>query len=215
MGKLVENTWKGVPHFRIRAEVADSPAWRVLSFAAKALYTDLRAKLRSTNNGNLNAVFSEMKHRGWSSKTTLATALYQLIAIGFIVKTRGGGVEHGSKVCSLYAFTDLEVTAFPKAGIEARKATFDHRQYKSVAEAERACKAGVELLKAESTSRYESTRKKTTVQNLDFHGPKSGPVGGSIGPDSGPVEISPVQNLDQSKRTAIRLKAAPTVESGL
>lgn len=212
--KLIDTTWKGVPHFRTRSEVATSPAWRVMSFSAKALYTELRSKLRSNNNGNINATFSEMKHFGWASQATLATALYQLMAMGFIVKTRGGGVERGSKVCSLYAFTDLEVNAYPKAGIEARKATFDYRQYTSVAEAKRACKAGVERLRAESVARYESARKKTTIQKLNRDGAEIELVKPSIGAEIEPVKEMPVQKLNQSKRARTALQAAPMLASG-
>jgi hypothetical protein len=124
--------WSGVPHSRIRHDVTDSPAWRVLGFSAKALYTDLRAKLRSTNNGNINATLSEMKHRGWTSSSTLANALRQLEHMGFIAKTRQGGIAAMSKQCNLYRFTDLEVFEFPKQGIAAMKATFDWQRFDSL-----------------------------------------------------------------------------------
>jgi hypothetical protein len=42
----------------------------------------LRATLKSTNNGNLSATLSELKHRGWKSPVTLASALYELQAVG-------------------------------------------------------------------------------------------------------------------------------------
>lgn len=213
---LIDTTWKGVPHFRIRADVADSPAWRVLSFPAKALYTDLRAKLRSNNNGNVNATLSELKHRGWTAKATLAGALYQLLAIGFIVKTRGGGVASGSKVCSLYAFTDLEVNPFPKAGIEGRKATFDYRQYQTVAEAKAALKAGVALLRANSVSRQTALKgKKTTVQNMNRDGSDTEPVPHSNGSDNEPVEKTLVQEMNQAKGVRNRPKPAPLKEKRL
>lgn len=70
--------WRGVAHIRTPLAVLDSPAWRVLAFSDKALYADLRAKLRSTNNGNINATLSEMKHRGWNSSATLWKSLRSL-----------------------------------------------------------------------------------------------------------------------------------------
>lgn len=127
--------WSGVPHSRIRHDATDSPAWRVLGFPAKALYTDLRAKLRSTNNGNINATLSEMKHRGWTASATLSRALRQLEHMGFIAKTRQGGIAAMSRVCSLYRFTDMEVFEHPKQGIEPMQATFDWRRFESVKEA--------------------------------------------------------------------------------
>ena len=137
MGRRRQNAdqWRGVAHSRIPHEVTDGPAWRVLSFSAKALYVDLRAKLRSTNNGNINATLSEMKHRGWASSATLARALQQLERMGFIAKTRQGGIAAMSKVCSLYRFTDLPVYEQPKQKIGAIESTFEYRRFDSLREA--------------------------------------------------------------------------------
>ena len=130
--------WAGVQHCRVRHEVLNSPAWRVLGFPAKALYMDLRARLNSTNNGNINAVFSELKHRGWSSSATLSRALKQLERMGFIAKTRQGGIAALSKVCTLYRFTDLPVLEHPKQGVPEIKETHDYRKFESVREAQKA-----------------------------------------------------------------------------
>ncbi len=148
-----ESIWNGVQHCRVRADVTSSNAWRVLGNSAKALYLDLRSKLKSDNNGNINAALSEMKHMGWSAPGTLSNALYQLQAVGLIVRTRSGGVERGSKVCSLYAFTDLSVNRFERQGIDARRPTFDYRNFRSIAEAQSALTEGVERLRTESKDR--------------------------------------------------------------
>lgn len=154
-------------HIRVYGTLLNSPAYRVLGFAAKALFIDLREKLTGTNNGNIEAVMSILKHKGWTSPGTLATALYELRTMGFLVQTRGGGVEVGSKVCSLYRFTDLEVFEQPKQGIQACKATHDYLQFKSVAEAEAALREGVQKLRNEAIERKRkmAERKKTTLQN--------------------------------------------------
>jgi hypothetical protein len=52
-------------HARLYWELLDSQAYLALSFAARALYVDLRRKLTSNNNGNIAAPLSELKHRGW------------------------------------------------------------------------------------------------------------------------------------------------------
>ncbi len=133
-----ENSAGVAPHSRIPHEVTDGPAWRVLNYSAKALFIDLRAKLRSTNNGNINATLSELKHRGWTHPGTLSNALRQLEHMGFIAKTRQGGVASLSKLCSLFRFTDLQVHEHPKQGIAAIKATHDYRRFESVGEAKAA-----------------------------------------------------------------------------
>lgn len=211
---IVDTTWKGVPHFRIRADVTDSPAWRVLSYPAKALYVDLRAKLRSNNNGNVNATLEEMRHRGWKSSATLSTALYQLIALGFIVKTRGGGVERGSRVCSLYAFTDLEVNAFPKAAIERRKATFEYRQYPTLTEAKQALRAGIEALRAEAVARKRGTAEKRAEKTRaprKNDASDSEQVKPSDASDSEQVGNSVVHFPNKTEGTRNRPKAAPVL----
>lgn len=137
MGRgAIDNVWIGVRHCRIRHEVTDSPAFRVLSYSARALYLDLRARVQSTNNGNINATLSEMKHRGWTSSATLSKALRELEVMGFIAKTRDGGIGANAKLCCLYRFTDLDVHEWPKLGIGPIKATYDYRKFESVKAAE-------------------------------------------------------------------------------
>ena len=163
-----DENWKGVPHCRVRADVTSSNAWRVLSFSSKALYLDLRAKLRSGSNGNVSATMTDMRHSGWSSSATLAKALYELLATGLIIKTRSGGVERGSKVCSLYAFTDLDINPNPKLGIEKRRPLFEYRNFRTIAEARFALEAGLAKLRSEALDRKGNAKvmKKSTLQKL-------------------------------------------------
>ncbi len=160
MAKPPDENWKGIPHCRIRSDVTSSIAWRILGYSAKALYADLRAKLRNGSNGNVSAALGDLKHVGWTSSATLAKALYELQAVGFITKTRSGGVERGSKVCSLYAFTDLDVNQNPKLGIEKCRATFAYRDFKSLAEARASMSSGMANLRAEAMQRKGKTKLK-------------------------------------------------------
>ncbi|UXC37104.1 hypothetical protein [Cupriavidus gilardii] len=153
------------PHARVYHSLLNSPAWRVLGPSAAKLFIDLRATLTSTNNGNLNATLSELKHRGWTSPTTLAKALYELRAMGFIAVTREGGLKMGTRVCTLYRFTDLEVYEQPKIGVQACKATHDYLRFQSVREAERELVDGLERLRVEGKKKQQ-TRKKVPVQKL-------------------------------------------------
>jgi hypothetical protein len=100
---------------------------------------DLRARVRSNNNGDISAPLSELRHRGWCSAVTLAKALRQLEAVGLLAKTRKTvGVERGSKMCNLYRFTDLEVLELPKKGIDACKATHDYKVFTELGAARQA-----------------------------------------------------------------------------
>lgn len=131
-------------HVRVYATLLNSPAYIVLGYAAKALFIDLRNQLTSTNNGDISATLSDLKHRGWSSSATLAKALSELRTMGFIAVTRMGGLKLGTRICTLYRFTDLEVYQQPKTGVQAVKATHDYALIKSLREAEQVMKAGFE-----------------------------------------------------------------------
>jgi hypothetical protein len=162
-------------HARVYCTLLDSPAWRCLGWSARALFMDLRASLGKTNNGDLSATLSTLKHRGWRSPSTLARALQELQALGFIVKTRGGGVETGSKVCALYAFTDVDVLAFPGKGIPAAKAMHQYMRFKSVAEAAAALEQGVQQLRAANIERKQraAARGNSTLQKSKRHATES------------------------------------------
>lgn len=102
------------------------------------------------------------------SSSTLAKALQELLALGFIVRTRDGGVERGSKVCSLYGFTDLPIAQMEKLGVEKRKAGFDYRDLMTIAEAEHARETGMAELHLDAKARKGRTHgpKKRTLRKL-------------------------------------------------
>jgi hypothetical protein len=122
-------------HMRIYWSIVDSPAWRVLSHADVRVYLALRRKLRSTNNGDINATLAEMRHSGISSSSTLSMALHRLEVLGFIAKTRQGGIAFGGKLCSLYRFTDQPTYEMPKLGLPAVRATSDWQRFTTIAAA--------------------------------------------------------------------------------
>lgn len=152
---------------RLYHDVCNTPAWAVLGPSAKALYVDLLMTYNGSNNGDLSASLGDLKHRGWRSSATLASAIYELMALGFLVRTRAGGVERGSRVCSLYGFSDLPIHANPKLGIEAAQPSHGYRLFTSRALAERALREGVDRLRAEAIERKEqASGKKSTLQKL-------------------------------------------------
>jgi hypothetical protein len=153
--------WVGVMHVRTPLAVLDSPAWRVLAFSDKALYGDLRAKLRSFNNGNINATYSEMIHRGWNSSATLWKSLRYLERMGLIARTRQGGIGGMSKICNLYRFTDLPVPDLAKPRITAGKPTNDFLAFDSV----KAAQSEINALKREIQCEKD-VRRKSKLQKL-------------------------------------------------
>lgn len=147
-------------HVRIPLEVLQSPAFIALPASAVKLYLDMLSHLRGTNNGNISAALSELKHRGWRSSATLAKALRQLEAVGLIAKTRETtGVHRGSKLCNLYRFTDRDAYAQPKLHVDGHKETRDYKHFTTMADAKWAVKD------ASATT----SKKKTTLQKTKRH----------------------------------------------
>lgn len=152
-------------HIRVYGSLLNSPAYRVMSFSAKALYFDLREKITGTNNGNISAALSDMKHKGWSSSATLAKALYELRAMGFLMLTVEGGLKEGRRAPSLYRFTDLETVTLPKVGVQAVKATHDYLNFTTVGDAQRRLEQEVERLHLRGKEKQQS-KKNPPVQIL-------------------------------------------------
>jgi DNA-binding PadR family transcriptional regulator len=128
-------------HARLYDQIANGPAWLALSFSARALYMQLRVKLKHTNNGNIEATLGTLKHSGFKSSSTLAKALRELETVGLIAKTRQGGITAGGRLCNLYRFTDKPMHEFPKQRLSAGKASHEWRQWHGVREAEAAVRA--------------------------------------------------------------------------
>lgn len=132
---------KGAPkdprggHVRLYWSLIDSPAWRALSHSDVRVYIALRRKLGKTNNGDISATLTELKHAGIRSSSTLATALQRLETLGFIEKTRQGGIANGGKLCSLYRFTDEPTLEIPKAEVRASGPTNQWLVFKTLGEA--------------------------------------------------------------------------------
>lgn len=143
-------------HIRIHWDMLDSPAWRGLTHADVRVYLAMRRKLGKTTNGDINAVLTEMAHAGITSSSTLNSALHRLEALGFIAKTRQGGIASGGKLCCLYRFTDECTYDIAKVGVKAGPATNEWKQFKTIAQAKSATKKfgpkkkGTSIVEAES-----------------------------------------------------------------
>lgn len=94
------------PYAAIDHRVIDSPAYADLSHSACRLLTIMARQLTKDNNGHLQATFSYCKERGINSEHTLRDAIADLIAHGFIYRTRSHGAN---KAWARYAVTWLPI----------------------------------------------------------------------------------------------------------
>jgi hypothetical protein len=156
MGSRTREKFFKEPFIGIPKEVLNSPAWIALDFSTRALYIEIRLRMNSFNNGDINATISQLRHKGFNSPATLAKGLRQLEATKLIAKTRETvGVENGSKVCNLYCFTDVDVLESKNKSIKAKKATHGYREIESVKEAKKIVAAA------------SLPKKKNSLHNLD------------------------------------------------
>lgn len=89
-------------HFvQLPTHILDSEEFADLSHAAVRALVCLFSQYRGSNNGDFTAAWSIMQRRGWKSKGTLYRAINELLAAGWIVRTRQGSKNR----CSLYAVT--------------------------------------------------------------------------------------------------------------
>ncbi len=87
------------PYAATEHRVIDSPAYADLTFSARSLLVLITRQLTKENNGHLQATFSYMGRFGFSVNT-LSRATHELIAHGFIYKTKSGGFHQGAaKFC--------------------------------------------------------------------------------------------------------------------
>jgi hypothetical protein len=82
-----------------------SPQYARLRPTAVKLLLDLFAQYKGKNNGDFCIAWKVMEKRGWRSRDTISNAEKELLAAGFIEKTRQGGRNR----CNLYAVTWLAI----------------------------------------------------------------------------------------------------------
>lgn len=182
-------------HIRLYWSILDCPAWRVLTHADVRVYLAMRRKLGKTNNGDINATLAEMRHAGISSSSTLASALHRLEALGFIAKTRQGGIAFGGKLCSLYRFTDEPTFDIAKAGVRSGPATNEWSGFANMADA----RAAVKIYTPKNKVKVRlSNRSASTIES------GSGLIASTIEQEG----VIPIRSSKQGKTPKKALKAA-------
>ena len=180
-------------HCRIYWEIIDSMAWKALDWSARGLYVEMRRKLQSTNNGNIEASLGTLRHSGVKSSATLAKGLRSLQAVGLIETTRQGGIAVGQKFCSLYRFTDEATFEHPKLGVKASLAGNRWKQFTTLAEARAA-------LKTAHAAAKRPDKNKLGLQKLKRVGSKTEASTRILDSDSEAVASSLLHKLNKSAR---------------
>lgn len=157
-------------HIRVYWDTFDSVPWACLSSSAQLAYLALMRQKNKTNNGDISLPITFARRYGISSTSTLAKALRELVALGFVAVTRtGGATKDGQRLVSLYRFTDFEVLAVPAKNIEPMRPTNDWRAITSESQArEKVAAAEVAAAEAEAarkTKRLLRNSKPTSSKN--------------------------------------------------
>ena len=95
-GRRESGSYVAMPHGVLR-----HPNFANLTPRATKLLMDLCSVYNGRNNGDMATAWSTMKFRGWRSRDQLGKAQQELLAKGFIIKTRQGGRNR----CNLFAVT--------------------------------------------------------------------------------------------------------------
>jgi hypothetical protein len=103
------------------------PDFAMLSPRATKLLLDVAVEYNGKNNGDLNAVLSRLKNRGWNSSSQLSKAKVELLERGMIVETRQGGLIVGP---SLYALSWLDLDDCG-GKLDLNPAIFKRRSFRS------------------------------------------------------------------------------------
>jgi hypothetical protein len=93
---MVAKTSTKHPYAAIEHRVIDSEAYADLTFAARSLLVSMARQLTKDNNGHLQATYSYLRRHGFESEHTISRGIKQLIAHGFIYRTRSGGYQQGA-----------------------------------------------------------------------------------------------------------------------
>ncbi len=113
--------------YAVPRSLYDTPAYLSLSGIAFKLWHDLMTQYNGANNGEICAILSQLKPRGWAN-SSLHKALKELIEKGFIVRNFQGGLGPAGKLPSRYRFTHLPADA-PKFDCPKTGPTNEYQQW--------------------------------------------------------------------------------------
>ena len=123
--KHSKNKRDGDRHIAFPHVVIDSPSYRGLGYAARALLLDMARQYTGSNNGRLVACNKYLKPLGWKSHDTVTRALGELKDANLLIETRMGMRPNRAAWFALGWYT-LDVTD----GIDLDPKTYRTGQYK-------------------------------------------------------------------------------------
>jgi hypothetical protein len=104
---------KPQPFAGIPNRVIDHPDFNKLSGNEIRLLLWFAYQYKGKNNGKLCAVWSQVKHRGFKSQTTLSNAIKGLRQKGFIELSKGNALTQNGRTPNYYAITWEMVNDIP------------------------------------------------------------------------------------------------------
>jgi hypothetical protein len=117
-------SYAGIPRV-----VMDHPDYIGLGGNAVKLLLELARQYKGLNNGDLSASFSQMSKRGFKSKTTLKSALDELLQANLITQTRTGVFTNPGGKCALFALVWLPIHECSGKHLEVSPSTTPHRKF--------------------------------------------------------------------------------------
>lgn len=197
-------------HLRVYHSLMNAPAFLALSATTQMIYLRMKMQLGATNNGDISATLTTLKHHGVKSSSTLAKALRELQTLGFIEKTYQGGINgHTQKRnCSLYRFTDTDSHDIPKKGITGKRATHDYKQIDSI----RAAQAILKQISMEAKTEQAKKRRKnkSPVRNSNLTASEFEPKADILGSEFEQFDFLRVRKLNLSNLDILLLKPVTT-----
>lgn len=166
----------GATFLKLPHVVLTSPGYRLASHTARSLLIDVCQQYDGRNNGRLTAVKKYLEPLGWNSSDVITCALRELQALGLLVLTRQGGLNHPS----WFAMTWRGLDRVADLDIDPRRFA-----------------RGAYLQPGQLPERQSHRRRPTKATAAPTppdgperatNGPSGGPDEASVGPPHGPVK---------------------------
>lgn len=118
-------------YFQVHFYMMETAAWKALSAAGRAVYLQVGRRYNGSNNGRIAFSIRDAAAECNLAKNTGAKALKELIELGFIEKTRHGGLSRKTRMASEWRLTAFrcDLTNTPKtcAFMQRTAIARDHR----------------------------------------------------------------------------------------
>lgn len=181
--------------------VLESPGYRLSSYPARALLTDIALQYSGFNNGKLVACDKYLRPKGWTSNNTVLRAVHELQACGLLIETRKGARPNKAAWFAL-SWLDLD----QGIGLDIDPKLYRRGDYMRP-EPVTPASSGARTAKATEARKLAALRKRGEKERASLT-PSNGAAKGRIGPSSG-VRASILAPLDGAIRGALVSSSTP------